>query len=482
MTEPTRTERHLERLCRASFLRMWAHRSPYRLQKDNKNAAQGKELCDLLAVFEDDVFIFSDKEVAWKDHPVDGIAWKRWYHRAITQSVTQIAGAERWLRSHPELVFANKACSEPLPVAIPSVASARFHRIAVAHGSSRPCQRHFGGGSGSLVLNTLVGASVAFTIGREGTRHSFVHVFDEATLGLILTNLDTLPEFRDYILAKERLLTEGKEIIATGEEDLLATYLTRMDPRQPNKHGFGNTDGYHMIVVTEGEWTDFERSPEKAARDAANADSYMWDRLIDKFAKHSIDRTHHFTSSTGPQQTERTLRLLNAVPRTGRRTLVQECYDQLSRMGSHSYRVWGGRNPGKSEPAFTFLAVRRDEGEDYTEYRRRRLYMLTMCTALSRIRNPDIHAHVGIGYGPFDNDTSEDVVLIDNDSWSQELGEAAIAFRDEFGILRQVREVRRTTQEYPRSGPDVGPRGIERNRPCPCGSGRKWKKCCVIRT
>lgn len=478
MTEPTRTERYLEHLCRASFLRMWAHRSPYRLQRDNKKAAQGKELCDLLVVFGNDVFLFSDKQVEWKDHEKEGVAWKRWHKRAVAESVTQLAGAERWLRKHPELVFADKECKTPLPVALPEGDSAKFHRIAVAHGSADACRRQFRGGSGSLILNTMVGAELPFTVGREGPTDGFVHVFDEATLGLILTNLDTLPEFGDYIIAKERLLLDGTAILATGEEDLLAIYLKSGDPNEPNKHGFGDTDGFNVLLVTEGEWTDFESSPEKAARDAANADSYMWDRLIDRFAKHSIEGTQHFTSATGPQQTERTLRLLNAFPRTRRRAIADICYERISTMGDRPYRVWDGRSPDGSEPGFTFLAVRREDGEDYEEYRRRRLYMLTMCTALSRIRNPEVSVHVGIGQGPIDNDNSEDVVLIDDEAWSQELEQQAIAFRDEFGILRQVRETRSTAHEYPRPKLTAVPRGRERNQPCPCGSGRKWKKCC----
>jgi len=249
MTSGTRTERLLERLCHRSFLRMWAHRSPYRLQRDKRSAAQGKELCDVLVIFEDDVFLFSDKEIEWKDHPKNGVAWSRWHDRAIAASAKQLAGAERWLRAHPERVFADKECTVPLPVALPSMNAARFHRIAVAHGSADACRRHFVGGSGSLMLDTLVGADLPFTVGREGRRDAFVHVFDEATLMLILTNLDTLPEFRDYIVSKERLLLEGTEIMATGEEDLLAIYLKSEDPKKPNKHGFGDTDGFDVLVV-----------------------------------------------------------------------------------------------------------------------------------------------------------------------------------------------------------------------------------------
>ena len=50
----TPTERLLAELCERSFLRLWSYPNPY---KDD-----GKEFCDLLAVFEDHVFIFFDRE------------------------------------------------------------------------------------------------------------------------------------------------------------------------------------------------------------------------------------------------------------------------------------------------------------------------------------------------------------------------------------------------------------------------------------
>lgn len=478
MVDGTRTERYLERLCQKSFLRMWAHRSPHRDQKDKKEASQGKELCDLIVVFEDDVFLFSDKEIEWKDHPKGGVAWNRWYRRAVGDSAKQLAGAERWLRTHPTRVFLDKECTEKLPVALPDPGKARYHQIAVAHGSSKPCREHFGGGSGSLMLNTLTSGELPFTVGRVDPQGPFVHVLDEATLGIVLANLDTLPEFRDYILAKERILDSGTQIMATGEEDLLAIYLKSGDPSRPNAHGFGEIGDANVICVTEGEWVDFLKSPEKAARDAANESSYMWDRLIDRFAKHSMAGTQHFTSSTGPQQTERTLRILNAEPRTRRRALAETCYERISTMGDRPVRYWGARSADEAEPMYTFLAVRRDAGEDYEEYRRRRLYMLNMYTALARISHPKAGAHVGIGQGPIHNDNSEDVLLLDEEAWSEELEAEALSFQEEFGAMKEIRETRSTTHEYPPPPPTARPTGVQRNQPCPCGSGRKWKKCC----
>ena len=51
--EVTPTERLLADLCDRSFLKLWSYPNPFKEDKD--------ELCDLLAVFENHVFIFFDR-------------------------------------------------------------------------------------------------------------------------------------------------------------------------------------------------------------------------------------------------------------------------------------------------------------------------------------------------------------------------------------------------------------------------------------
>ncbi len=50
----TPTERLLANLCEKSFLKLWSYPNPFKEDKD--------ELCDLLVVFEDHLFIFFDRE------------------------------------------------------------------------------------------------------------------------------------------------------------------------------------------------------------------------------------------------------------------------------------------------------------------------------------------------------------------------------------------------------------------------------------
>jgi hypothetical protein len=71
----TRGERYLGDLCRRSFLSLWSYPAPYRDQGDGRG--HGKEICDLLVVFGNDVIVFSDKEVAFQADLDLHLAWKR---------------------------------------------------------------------------------------------------------------------------------------------------------------------------------------------------------------------------------------------------------------------------------------------------------------------------------------------------------------------------------------------------------------------
>ena len=137
----------------------------------------GKELCDLLVVFENHVLIFSDKDCRFNDAADLRVAWARWFKRAVQKSAEPAWGAERWIRQFPNRLFLDRKCTVPFPINLPDPANAIFHRIVVAHDASRACGEKLGG-SGSLMFDSsLIGdahlTAMPFTIGRidpaEGT-------------------------------------------------------------------------------------------------------------------------------------------------------------------------------------------------------------------------------------------------------------------------------------------------------------------------
>src|SRR5262245_6540034 len=121
----TRTERYLSHLCDRTFLRPWSYANPYK--------ADGKELCDLIAVFENSVFLFFDRESRKFDHGGDDVllSWERWKKEAITKQIRTAAGAKRYVLANRTQIFLDVSRATPLPLVIPP-GELRIHTIIVA--------------------------------------------------------------------------------------------------------------------------------------------------------------------------------------------------------------------------------------------------------------------------------------------------------------------------------------------------------------
>jgi hypothetical protein len=199
------TEAKLAALADKIFLNLWTYPNLY--TKD------GKELCDVLAVCGDDVLIFSDKDVTWQAHRDFEIAWTRWYRGAIEESVTQIRGAERYLRDHPDELYLDAKCTQRFPLALPPIERRRVHRIAIAHGAAEACAEHYKiplgyfpirpDLRGSSHTQTTADGFVRFAIGDVHPEGDFVHAFNEPALELLACELDTVTDFVRYLIRRE---------------------------------------------------------------------------------------------------------------------------------------------------------------------------------------------------------------------------------------------------------------------------------------
>lgn len=193
----TDSERYLKRLCDQTFLSLWSYPGIYRDQ-GLQQMEEGKEVCDLLVVFEDQIIIFSDKDCKFPDSGNIGVDWNRWFRRAILKSAKQAWGAERWINSHPDRLFLDRACKNQFPLELPDMETARFHLIVVAHDTSRRCRKEIGG-SGSLMIDSMVkgeahyAAEVAggwpFMVGDIDPNKTFVHVFDDTTFDIVMNTV-----------------------------------------------------------------------------------------------------------------------------------------------------------------------------------------------------------------------------------------------------------------------------------------------------
>jgi hypothetical protein len=288
-TGGTLSERYLAKLADRSFLNLWSYPNTF-IDKRKKEKGDGKELCDLLVVCGDHILVFSDKTIGWPSDDNIQLAWKRWYKRAILKSVDQIRGAERWIAQFPDRIFLDRQCQQPLPLKLPPLDRRKVHGIVVALGASEACKSYFGEGIGSLLIAPGVkenahweGEHVApFVVGDVDPSGAFVHVLDEATLDIVLGELDTITDFTAYLSKKENLIRSGRLISAAGEEELAAYYMTHMN--SVGEHDFTKPDGTSLsendhISFDVGFYSTMLKNEQYQAKKAADKDSYVWDRL-----------------------------------------------------------------------------------------------------------------------------------------------------------------------------------------------------------
>jgi hypothetical protein len=112
----TPSEEYLFRISQAAFLSLWAHPNVYTDESKPANKGVGTELCDLLVVFGNDVIVFSDKHIGYKETGQPLVDWSRWYRRAIKKSVDQLLGARSWLQRFPGRLFLDPLCRTPFPI------------------------------------------------------------------------------------------------------------------------------------------------------------------------------------------------------------------------------------------------------------------------------------------------------------------------------------------------------------------------------
>jgi hypothetical protein len=423
----TADERYLQRLCDRSFLSLWSYPTPFRDQKVG-GKGDGKELCDLIVVFGDDVLIFSDKGCAFPDSGDIKLDWSRWFRRAVVKAAEQGWGAERWLREHPERVFLDRTCMHPFLLHLPTPDRMRVHQIVVAHNVADRCKAHFRGGSGTLILNSDLGgknqhADLAscrpFEIGWLGGI-SFVHVLDDASIEILLGNRDTITDFIEYLRAKEQFLRalkqRGARIFCTGEEELLAEFLmTTVE----NRHAFDFPPETDVVFIQEGGWERFRESGQRAAQVAADRISYLWDEIIEKFNVNILGGSAYLAFPRSVADREKIMRFFAAETRVQRRFLSERLAEAIERCGPKQRftRVLQPTYPGG--PYYCYLVLPNIYNSPPDEYRRIRGNLLEALCRVTKVVYPDALDIVGFATeSSVETSRSEDSAYLDTRTWS----------------------------------------------------------------
>lgn len=453
----TDSERYLTKLARKTFLSLWSYPNAFVDKGRHNGKGDGKELCDLLIVFGNNILIFSDKDCAYSNHSDKIVAWKRWYRSAIQESVNQLIGAERNLKYFSDRLYLDKKCTVPFPLQLPSPTEARFFLVAVTRGSYDACVDHWNHqSSGSLMIDTTLigsgGHNTPFTVGWPAGKERFVHVLDELTLDVLLGELDTPTDFVEYLVAKEQYLsTPDVEFNICGEEELYVQYALTL---QDTKHTFPPIPaGVTHYVIPEGDWEHYLKSPQRAQKKAASEASYFWDDLIEHHSNfiRSGEAIVPDLASADPHQHEFVMRAMAEESRLNRRLLADSLLHVIKNNRGHclSRIAHSGANPNR---AYVFLSVSNRFNEKYDSYRRKRSGLLAKYLVGSRLRFENITEAIGIATDPASAKSfAQDFIYMKfTDPLTDELRNDIRAEMDKFGIMREDIQISQQNMfEYP---------------------------------
>jgi hypothetical protein len=455
----TESERYLQRLCERTFLSLWSYPGVYKLRRKN----QGKEVCDLLVIFENHIIIFSDKDCQFPNSGNLTVDWKRWFEKSIQKSAQQLWGAERWIKNHSDQLFLNNLCTKPFPLYLPDLEIAKFHLIAVAHNSSARCRQKFEG-SGSLKIRISIeeashniesNSNSPFYIGDLDVNKTFVHILDDVSLDLILKTLDTVSDFVAYLTKKENLFRSGCFISAASELELLAHYhkFINADEERDFLVSYDLDRQKSELILEDNCWREFEQSSERRAKLDEDLISYKWDALIERISHFSLQEELYFTSHSNIAEQEILLRFLARENRFYRRILAQNLCNLVCTVpidGTITVRYIPPLSSRKV--CYVFMVFPHFDWMTYEEYRHQRRENLRLRCRVAKLRFPDVQHVVGIATETSmlgKEGRSEDITHVDVTEWTSEDEKEAKEIDTELNLSQGLKIFHCHDDEYP---------------------------------
>lgn len=258
-----------------SFLKYWCYPSPRDEYGDKK------EICDLLIIFDTRVIIISVKNYEFKEN------YSRYFRRTLDKAVSQIYRAERKLFSKERDVFLQH----------PDKSLEKFPKDKI--------EKVY-----RIIVN--LGEGVKFyPFNKETKDEKYIALFDRKAFQTIVSELDTIPDFIQYLEKREQLFSDKSVIILPGDEedfpietttqffeyskdkfnpqerqsillsgtehDLLAHYLK-------NEKDFPelikSTDYNGMYLQLDGTWEDFISRNQVIQKKQNDKNSYFIDELV----------------------------------------------------------------------------------------------------------------------------------------------------------------------------------------------------------
>jgi hypothetical protein len=387
-------ERYLSALAEKSFIGLWCYPSVFRDQGLSTSGV-GKEVADLLLYFDGHVVLFSDKDIAFSQHEDIKVAWGRWYRRSLLESTKQLYAAEKYIRKNGDRLFLDEKCEHPFPFDL-RARKLKIHLVAVTNNSDGPARDHFDkegkGSSGTLSCQFSMDGNDAishpFTVPDFDKTKTFIHVFDESTLDIVLGELATTPDFIHYLVEKEKAVRERGLVLSMGEEETLATYLM-----QPINTGFGSlrfpkTKHNVGIMIPELRWMLYEQSRFRSIREELKRRAQLWTGLITLFSTHILDANVGEAADEPIDTHERAIRCMASENLNSRAILSDHLLEKFDSVpvGHRSSRVVS--TAMKPSRAYIFVLFPRHDDEEYPAYREERTALMHAYGLVLKYRAP----------------------------------------------------------------------------------------------
>jgi len=380
-------EKALHNLAVKTFLTDWCYPNP--------KLPNGKELCDLLVVYDEVAIIWQVKNLKIKRNG-------QYNESEVRKNLRQLSGAKRELfELKTSIILEN-----------PRRWKERFDPAQI---------------NSIYLISAFLGQDVEFfTFGDEIKNHA-VHVFTRNFAEIVLNELDTISDFVDYLRKKEELLKNGKRImIIGGEEDLLARYII-------NGRSFKDLEKADAILIEGGDWDNLIKSEKYINKKRADKISYFWDNII--------DRTHE-----GGKKHEIIARELARPNRFHRRYLSKVFFEAQIRADSEKDNNIFRRVLNFEGVTYCFLFL------DTSAKKEHRMQMLSNLCFIARGKHRKNKKVIGIAtemkLKPL---CSYDFCLFEQPRWTKKNQEDAEKLQKETGILTRTTRREVSEDEFPKN-------------------------------
>lgn len=371
----------VQELANKTFLEDWCYLNPL--------LPNGKELCDLLVVFGEILIIFQVKTLKLNKKGELSENEKQ-------KNIKQLLGAKRQLLDlQTEIELEN-----------PRRGKEKFNPNNIK-------QVH--------LISILAGENEEYSQFADEVKNDVVHIFNKDFTQIVMSELDTIKDFSDYLIKKELLIKDKEITIMGGEEELLGYYLW-------NDRDFQKFAGSNVIMIDEGTWKLITNKPEYIKKKDEDKVSYLWDKTIDE------------AHNSGKKEYEKIAQELARTSRFERRILSKHMIGLLE----------GAKTVKES-------SLRRCIPLDGTTY----CFLLT--DAERKYRQIELQSFCIIARGKFENKKvigiatektigkgrSFDFCLYVNEKWTEKDKKIANELSEKFGILKNVKFTKYSEDEFP---------------------------------